>query len=211
MVSPSRDRLPKWRDNNVVKVVSSVRIDRLTRTVGVTLAALLLVGAGTAAAPAAGPKIDISFEPGGSSGEQIIHVETDFGVIGKAACDVLCVFPDYASLHPWIKESRVESVEPDGTQIVYFVLDLPWPVGRQWSRLSVERFGDRTMAWNQVEGSFRKNHGTVLLRPEAGATHLSYWAVIDVGVPAALARPFQEQFVREFLQSVYNEARRASY
>jgi hypothetical protein len=194
-----------------MKVVSLLASQWLKRVVVATGAALLLLGAGVAAAQTAGPKIDISFEPGGSPGEQIIHVETDFGVIGSAACDVLCVFPDYAALHPWIKESRVESVEPDGTQIVYFVLDLPWPVGRQWSRLSVERFGDRTMAWNQVEGSFRQNHGTVLLRPDGGRTHLSYWAVIDVGVPAALARPFQEQFVREFLQAVYNEARRESY
>ena len=183
----------------------------LKRVVVATGAALLLLAAGVAQAQETGPKIDIVFEQGGSPGEQIIHVETDFGVVGSAACKVLCVYPDYAALHPWIKESRVESVEPDGTQIVYFVLDLPWPVGRQWSRLSVERFGDRTMAWSQVEGSFRKNHGTVLLRPEGGTTHLSYWAVIDVGVPGALARPFQEQFVREFLQAVYDAARRGSY
>ena len=160
------------------------------------------------AALAAGPTIDITFEQGGSPGEQIIHVETDFGVVGSAACEVLCVFPDYALLHPWIVESQLESVSPDGTQVVYFVIDLPWPVGRQWSRLDVERFGDRTMAWQQVEGSFKENHGTVVLRPENGQTHLSYWAVIDVGVPGFAARPFQEQFVREFLQAVYDAALR---
>ena len=177
----------------------------------VMLLATMLLGIGPLAplaAQAAGPKIDISFEQGGSPGEQIIHVETDFGVVGNAACKVLCVFSDYATLHPWIVESQLESVEPDGTQVVYFVIDLPWPVGRQWSRLEVERFGDRTMAWQQIEGSFKQNHGTVVLRPEGGHTHLSYWAVIDVGVPAFAARPFQEQFVREFLQAVYDKAQR---
>jgi len=160
------------------------------------------------AALAAGPTINITFEHGGSPGEQIIHVETDFGVVGRAACKVLCVFRDYTALHPWIVDSHIESVSPDGTQVVYFVIDLPWPVGRQWSRLEVERFGDRTMVWQQVEGSFKQNHGTVVLRPENGGTHLSYWAVIDVGVPAFAARPFQEQFVREFLQAVYDAASR---
>jgi len=185
----------------------------LERWKKVALSALgaVLVGVGLLAphaVQAAGPTIDITFEQGGSPGEQIIHVETDFGVVGSAACKVLCVFPDYTSLHPWIVESQLESVGPDGTQVVYFVIDLPWPVGRHWSRLEVERFGDRTMAWQQIEGSFKENHGTVVLRPENGQTHLSYWAVIDVGVPAFAARPFQEQFVREFLQAVYDAAQR---
>ncbi|MGD2062985.1 MAG: hypothetical protein PVF51_05310 [Nitrospirota bacterium] len=194
-------------------MVNSVVTEALKRAVVPAGAAvvLLLLATAVAMAQETAPAIDISFEPGGTPGEQILHVETDFGVVGSAACKVLCVYPDYAALHPWIKESRVEAVEADGTQIVYFVLDLPWPVGRQWSRLSVERFGDRTMAWSQVEGSFRKNHGTVLLNPEGGRTHLSYWAVIDVGVPPVLARPFQEQFVREFLQAVYDAARRGTY
>jgi hypothetical protein len=194
-----------------IKAMNSVVTKWSKRVVVAMGAASLLCAAGGAAAQTTGPKIEISFEKGGSPGEQIIHVETDFGVIGTAACDVLCVFPDYAALHPWIKESRLEASEPDGTQIIYFVLELPWPVGRQWSRLSVERFGDRTVAWSQIEGSFRKNHGTVLLNPEGGKTHLSYWAVIDIGVPSLLARPFQEQFVREFLQAVYDAAQRGTY
>jgi len=208
---PSGDLVPKRLASIVCEVVSSVVTEWLQRAVVATGVAFLLPVLGVAAAQATGPKIDISFEEGGSPGEQILHVETDFGVVGSAACKVLCVYPDYAALHPWIKESRVEAVGPGGTQVVYFVLDLPWPVGRQWSRLSVERFGDRTMAWSQVEGSFRKNHGTVLLHPEGGKTHLSYWAVIDVGVPALLARPFQEQFVREFLLAVYDAAQRGAY
>jgi hypothetical protein len=194
----------------MVYVVMSGYLERW-KTRGLTALAVVLLGVGLMApraALAAGPRIDITFEPGGSPGEQIIHVETDFGVIGSSACDVLCVFPDYAALHPWIVESDLESVYSDGTQVVYFVIDLPWPVGRHWSRLEVERFGDRTVAWQQIDGSFKKNHGTVVIRPEGGRTHLSYWAVIDVGVPAFAARPFQEQFVREFLQAVYDKAQR---
>jgi hypothetical protein len=92
-----------------MQVVNSVVTEALKRAVVPAGAAvvLLLLATAVAMAQETAPAIDISFEPGGTPGEQILHVETDFGVVGSAACKVLCVYPDYAALHPWIKESRV--------------------------------------------------------------------------------------------------------
>jgi hypothetical protein len=170
----------------------------------------LLLAAGTAVqAFAADASIDVVFEDGGTPREQIIHVEADLGAAGPDACQVLCGLTNYVELHPWIAESELEWTFPDGTRVVRFVLDLPWPLGRQWSRLEVEQFGDRTLAWQQVEGSFRSNHGTLVLRPQDGGVHLSYWAVIDLGLPNVVTRPFQEQFIREFLGAVRTAASRS--
>jgi hypothetical protein len=182
---------------------------RAAGTGGQWLAVLLGAGVAMAAVAGTGLQIDATFEPGASLQEQVLHVEADFGPAAIAACRLLCDVSRYAGFHPWILESRVEETDEEGLQVVYFLLDLPWPVGRQWSRLRVGRFGDSMVGWEQIDGSFRKNRGSVTLRPEQGAGHMSYWAELDLGMPAALARPFQERFARQFLEAVYEAARRS--
>ncbi len=177
---------------------------------GCSLAAVV-VAAVTAAAMPALPRIETSFSPGATPHEQILHVEADFGVVDHNLCRILCDLTDYPELHPWIAESYRLSSDPDnGTQDVFVVLDLPWPAGRQWARLEVEAFGGHTLAWRQIEGSFKKLNGTLIVRNQGGHVRLSYWAVIDVGLPNIATRSVMEHFAREFLRAAYEAARQST-
>lgn len=173
---------------------------------GRSLAAVAMVVATAAAAPVA-PRIDTGFSPGATPHEQILHVEADFGSVDHELCRVLCDLTRYPGLHPWIAESYRISDDPDnGIQDVFVILDLPWPAGRQWARLEVEQFGGHTLAWRQIEGSFEKLNGTLIVQNQNGHVRLSYWAVIDVGLPNVATRPVMEHFAREFLLAAYEAA-----
>lgn len=168
--------------------------------------ALLAIAVSAAATPPF-PRINAGFAPGATPQEQILHVEADFGPIGEDLCRVLCDLTGYPGLHPWITESYPLSRDPaNGTQELFVTLTLPWPAGRQWARLEVERFGDRTMVWRQLEGSFKRLNGTLIVEEQGGHIRLSYWAVIDVGLPNLATRPVIEHFAREFLAAVYDRA-----
>ncbi|OIP61815.1 MAG: hypothetical protein COW73_08660 [Nitrospirae bacterium CG18_big_fil_WC_8_21_14_2_50_70_55] len=168
--------------------------------------AVWMVAVAAAAAPPF-PRIDAGFSAGGTPHEQILHVEADFGAIGPGLCRVLCDLASYPALHPWITESYPLSVDPvNGTQDVFVTLNLPWPAGQQWARLEVERFGGHTLAWRQVEGSFAKLNGTLIVQGQGDHVRLSYWAVIDVGLPNVATQPVIEHFAREFLRAAYNQA-----
>jgi len=181
-----------------------------TGMVGGSLAAIVVVVATAAAAPAL-PRIETSFTPGATPHEQILHVEADFGAVDHGLCRVLCDLTSYPGLHPWITESYRISSDPDnGTQDIFVTLDLPWPAGRQWARLEVEEFGGHTLAWRQIEGSFKKLNGTLIVRNQGGHVRLSYWAVVDVGLPNIATRPVMEHFARQFLRAAYEAAEQGS-
>jgi len=170
------------------------------------LVAVVVATATVAAAPAL-PRIKTGFSPGATPHEQILHVEADFGVVDHELCRVLCDLTSYPALHPWIAESYRLSDDPDnGTQDVFVVLNLPWPAGRQWARLEVEEFGGHTLAWRQIEGSFKKLNGTLIVHNQDGHVRLSYWAVVDVGLPNIATRPVMDHFAREFLRAAYEAA-----
>jgi len=172
-----------------------------------TVAATWIIA--TPAVAASLPAVTMGFTPGATPHEQILHVEADFGAIGSDLCGVLCDLTRYPALHPWIVGSRLLTLDPDNdTQEVLVTLDLPWPAGHQWARLKVERFGRWTLAWRQIEGSFEKLNGTLVIGSQAGHVHLSYWAVIDLGLPNIATRPVLMHFARGFLRTAYQAAMR---
>ena len=73
--------------------------------------------------------------------------------------------------------------------------------------MEVRRHDDSAIEWHQVEGSLKANRGRITFATRGGAAHIDYRAVIDVGFPDALTRPYKERFVSEFLSAVYQQAR----
>jgi hypothetical protein len=181
------------------------------RRVGRSLSRALFFGAVIAtpcsfAVAAAPPGLQVLHEAGADPGEEILYVQGRIDAPISAVCHVVFDIPGWQSLHPSIVSSHLESIRDDGSWVVDVTADFPWPIGRRWSRLEVELFGGRTVAWQQINGSFRQNHGTVILVDRDSSTDVRYWAVIDLGLPRVIARPFENYFVEEFWQAVSQAA-----
>ncbi len=157
-------------------------------------------------AASAAPKIRTHFGNGNGHHEDVIHVEAEFNQGAAAVSRVLTTFGNYASLHRWILTSRLEMTRADDVQEVYMEFAFPWPVGRQWSRIAVKRLDHATIRWDQIEGSLPKNEGHMTLKPKGSVLRTRYDAIIDVGWPPALTRPFKKKFVSELLTAAHERA-----
>lgn len=172
--------------------------------------AALVAGLGCGARGAlAGPDIEIGFESVDDAGQRLIHAEALFPVAGAEVQRVFAAIGGYPSLHAWIQSARrVASSAHSEEFLVEF--RFPWPVGQQWSRVEVRRQGDSAIEWRQMEGSLKANHGRIAFASRGSDAHIDYRAVIDVGVPEPLSRPYKKRFVSEFLDAVYSQARAAA-
>jgi hypothetical protein len=171
---------------------------------GVFSGAVFMLGSVAVAEPL--PGVHVFYQAGADPGDEILYVEGRIDAPLSAVCHVVCDFAGWQSLHPWIISSRLEGTSEDGSSLVDVTTDLPWPIGQRWSRLEIQPFGGRTVAWQQIEGSFRQNYGTVVLEDRDMGTEVHYWAVIDLGLPRVIARPFEKYFVEEFWRAVSQAA-----
>jgi len=166
------------------------------------LAALVAVAfAGTAVAA---PAIDVSFEAGDADSQQRVHAVTDFPVSDTTVHAVFEAITDYSQLHDWIRSvKQVNTATASRQYLVEF--KLPWPVGRQWSRVEVRQVGD-TISWTQIEGTLKANDGQIRFSQDPSGVRIDYRAGIDIGLPEAFSRPFKAQFVRQFLTAACKKA-----
>lgn len=153
----------------------------------------------------AGPDIDISFEGPDANGQRVIHARALFPVAGAEVQRVFEAIGDYPSLHDWIDSARLVASDAHSEQFLV-EFRFPWPVGRQWSRVEVRRQGEHAIEWHQVEGSLKANHGRIAFASRGADAHIDYRAVIDVGLPEPLSRPYKKRFVSEFLDAVHLQA-----
>ena len=176
------------------------------------LLSLLAVAAsltGTVRPVLAEPDIEISYERDDSSADSLIRAEALFPVRSSDIQRVFAAISAYPELHDWIRSTRLVRKTVQGEEfLVEFAF--PWPVGKQWSRVEVRRHADNSIEWHQIDGSLKANRGRIAFSTRGGAAHIDYRAVIDVGFPDALTRPYKKRFVSEFVGAVYQEARSRS-
>ena len=171
-----------------------------------SLVALAVSLAGTVRPVLAEPDIEVSFERDGTSAHRLIHAEALFPARGADIQRVFAAISAYPELHDWIRTTRPLGRTARGEQFLV-EFEFPWPVGKQWSRVEVRRHDDSAIEWHQIEGSLKANRGRIAFATRDGAAHIDYRAVIDVGFPDALTRPYKKRFVSEFLGAVYQQAR----
>jgi uncharacterized membrane protein len=173
------------------------------------LLSLLAVAAslsGTVRPVLAEPDIEISFERDGTSAHSLIRAEALFPAPGADVQRVFAAISAYPELHDWIRATQLVRKTAQGEEFLV-EFEFPWPVGKQWSRVEVRRHDDSAIEWHQIEGSLKANRGRIAFATRDGAAHIDYRAVIDVGFPDALTRPYKKRFVSEFLGAVYQQAR----
>lgn len=153
-----------------------------------------------------GNNIGVHFKVEPSSGQEYMYASEILGAGKSAAHNVFAAITDYPSLHPWIKD--VKLVREDGSNKKDFRIDFkfPWPLGPKWSVVEVDLAADGTMTWHQIDGSLKKNSGTISLHAEGQTVRLEYAAVIDVGLPNAWIRHYKRKFVSQFLVAVDKRA-----
>jgi len=153
----------------------------------------------------AGPRIDISFEADASDSQKLVHARALFAAQWSVVYDVFNSITDYPMLHEWIRETTlVSSSGEDQEFLVEF--KFPWPVGRQWSRVAVNRSG-KTISWKQVAGTLKANHGHIRFTSADNEVNIDYRAAIDIGLPELWTKSYKEKFIREFLTAAYEQTR----
>jgi hypothetical protein len=169
------------------------------------LAALALRLACVAGPVVAGPQIEVEFDVESGSGDVLVHARALYPVAGTHVRYVFDAITEYPSLHDWIEGTQL--VSSDVRSQEYLVeFRFPWPVGRQWSRVRVWRQGQDCIRWHQIEGSLQANRGEIVLGVSDAKAQIDYRAVMDVGLPDVLTRPYKKRFVAEFLGAVYERA-----
>ena len=151
----------------------------------------------------AAPQIDIEFETDQITGQEWIHAKANCHARQAQAYEVFNSIVDYPELHNWIQNTKAESDENNDHQEFLIEFKLPWPVGKQWSRVKIQK-NNSTIFWNQIEGSLNMNRGRITIVEYEGQAHVDYRAILDVGYPNAFTRGYKEQFVTEFLVAIYN-------
>ena len=148
------------------------------------------------------PEIVIGFENDSSSGDEFISAETSFQAHRAAVWDAFAEITGYPNLHDWIGEARFVGYTNDDTQEFLIEFEFPWPIGTRWSRVEVTWEHGSEIYWRQIEGDLNANEGRISFSSKGDQAHIHYRAVISVGVPAMLARPYKKKFVCEFLNAI---------
>jgi hypothetical protein len=156
--------------------------------------------------PAAGPVITVNVRQDSVTKHDVIYAEAAYETHGEAVVSVISAISGYAGLHSWITETELVYQSDSDRQEFHVEFRFPWPVGRKWSRIRVQREADRRISWYQLDGSLGRNEGHLALELREQHAQINYQAVIDVGLPDAWTRTFKQKFVREFLMAVYDHA-----
>jgi len=155
----------------------------------------------------AAPQIDIEFETDQTTGQEWIHAKANCHAKEQQAYEVFNAIVKYPELHNWIQNTKAESEENNDYQEFLIEFKLPWPVGKQWSRVIIQK-NNSIISWKQTEGSLNMNRGSITIAEHEGQAHVDYRAILDVGYPDAFTRGYKEQFVTEFLVAIYNRLNR---
>lgn len=172
---------------------------------GIALAAVmgLSTTAMTAvASPLSDPEIAIGFENDSSTGDEFISAEASFQARRAEIWNAFSAITEYPDLHEWIGEARFVGNSDEGSQEFLIEFKFPWPVGTRWSRVEVTREHGSEISWRQIEGDLNANEGRISFSSTSDQAHIHYRAIISLGVPAMLARPYKKKFVREFLNAI---------
>lgn len=183
--------------------MNAARQALFTRLLG--LCFICLVSEATAA-----PRIEISFETADASGEELICAQAEFHRHGRETWEALASISAYPELHPWIQGARL--VDQAGARRQGFLMEFkfPWPVGRRWSHIEVNRESPTRISWHQIEGNLKTNQGQLSLKSREGQVTIDYRASINVGLPNAWTRRYRKKFVVEFIGAVYDRIAAAS-
>ncbi len=151
----------------------------------------------------AAPQIDIEFETDQSTGQEWIHAKANCQTKKQWAYEAFSAIVDYPELHDWIQNTKAESEELNNHQEFLIEFDLPWPVGKQWSRVEIQR-SNSVISWHQIEGSLNMNRGRIVIAEHENQAQVDYRAILDLGYPDVFTRGYKEQFVTEFLVAIFN-------
>ncbi|MGB5603799.1 MAG: hypothetical protein WBO14_15330 [Gammaproteobacteria bacterium] len=154
------------------------------------------------ASPLSEAEIAIGFENDSSSGDEFISAETGFLAPRAAIWNAFAAITEYPNLHKWIREARFVGFTDDDTQEFLIEFKFPWPIGTRWSRIEVTREHGSKISWRQIEGDLGANEGRISFSSKGDQARIHYRAIISVGVPALLARPYKKKFVWEFLNAI---------
>ena len=157
------------------------------------------------ASPFSEPDIAIGFENDSSSGDEFINAKTGFQARHAEIWNAFASITEYPNLHKWIREARFVGYTDDDTQEFLIEFKFPWPIGTRWSRVEVTREHGSEISWRQIEGDLDANEGRVSFSSKGDQAHIHYRAIINVGVPAMLARPYKKKFVCEFLNAIQEQ------
>ena len=145
--------------------------------------------------------VDIEFEADVVTGKEWIRAKANCHASKRQVYAVFNAIIDYPDLHDWIQNT--EEVSGDAKDQEFLIeFDLPWPVGKQWSRVRVQR-DQSIISWRQIDGSLNKNTGSITIDEHDDQAHVDYRAILDLGYPDVLTRGYKEQFVTEFLRAIY--------
>ena len=149
------------------------------------------------------PQIDIEFETDQTTGQEWIHAKTNYLAREAQAYEAFNAIIDYPKLHHWIENTKAENEENSDHQVFLIEFDFPWPLGKQWSRIQIQKCNS-VISWNQTEGSLNINRGKIAITEYEGQAHVDYRAILDVGYPDVFTRGYKEQFITEFLIAIYD-------
>jgi len=173
------------------------------RTLSVLLLAVCLTYPASEANAA--PVIEIDFKSDEASGQELIHARAELGSHGAETWKALGAITAYPALHPWICDTHLLRQSGERLQEFLIEFEFPWPVGRRWSRIEVQRESPVRISWRQLEGSLQVNQGQLSFNSRGGEVHIDYQATINVGLPDAWTRYYRQKFVSEFLGAVYDQ------
>lgn len=142
------------------------------------------------ASPLSEPENAIGFENGSISGDEFFSAETSFQAGRAAIWNAFAAITEYPSLHEWIGEARVVGHTGDARQEFLVKFPFPWPIVIRWSRVEGSREHGSEISWRQIEGDLNANEGRISISGKDDQAHIHYRAIINVGVPAMLARPY---------------------
>lgn len=143
------------------------------------------------------------------SGQEVMKAQATFGHYSEELRKVLLSFRGYADLHPWITETEISNSPVAGTSQVLIRFKFPWPVGKRWSRIEVNRDGQDAIVWRQIEGTLRANEGQLKFATDGQNIRIDYSAILNTGFPDRWTRSFKKQFVTEFINAAHLRAAEA--
>ena len=150
--------------------------------------------------------IKTRFVNNAESGQEVMKAQATFGHYGDELREVLLSFRGYADLHTWITETEISNHPVDGTSQVLIRFKFPWPVGKRWSRIEVNRDGQDAIVWRQIEGTLNANEGRLKFTTDGRNIRIDYSAILDTGFPDRWTRSFKKQFVTEFINAAHRRA-----
>lgn len=156
---------------------------------------------------AATPSININFENNGTTGRETIHARAAFYSHGAEIGKTIAAITGYPELHAWIKNTTLLRHLSKGKLEYRVEFDFPWPVGRRWSHIEVHQESPTRISWHQVEGNLKMNQGEISIITCGERVDIEYRAILDIGLPDAWTRTYKKEFVSDFLNAVYDQAK----